>query len=83
MQRLISDMEELLTTIPKFLGPDILEKEDRAGRSSRLDSEKSIAKMEFKTALLRVKETKEELELMPQTEEEYIHDMVSRPFLFA
>ena len=35
----------------------------------------SILNLEFKT--------KEELELMPQTEEEYIHDMVSRPFLFA
>ena len=72
MQRLISDMEELLTTIPKFLGPDILEKEDRAGRSSRLDSEKSIAKMEFKTALLRVKETKEELEQLHKISEEEV-----------
>ena len=72
VQRLISDMEELLTTIPKFLGPDILEKEDRAGRSSRLDSEKSIAKMEFKTALLRVKETKEELEQLHKISEEEV-----------
>jgi len=65
-------MEEFLNVIPKFLGADILEKDDRAGRSSRLDSEKSIAKMEFKTALLRVKETKEELEQLHRITEEEV-----------
>jgi len=62
IQRLISDMDEFLTAAPKYLGTDIMEKEDKSSRVSRLDSEKSLAKMEFKTALLRVKETKEELE---------------------
>jgi hypothetical protein len=65
-------MDELLSVVPKFLGTDILEKEDRTGRSSRLDSEKSIAKMEFKTALLRVKETKEELEQLHKISEEEV-----------
>lgn len=72
VQRLLADMEEFLTVVPKFLGPEIMEKEDRAGRSTRLDSEKSIAKMEFKTALLRVKETKEELEQLHRISEEEV-----------
>merc|ERR1712054_505206 len=63
IQRLISDMDEFLGVLPKFLGSDIMEKEQSNGRASRIkDDEKSIAKMEFKSALFRVKETKEELE---------------------
>jgi len=70
VQRLISDMDEFLSVLPKFLGSDILEKDDKSARSSRLDNEKSLAKMEFKTALLRVKETKEELDQLHRITEE-------------
>merc|ERR1712179_628718 len=50
ISRLIADMDEFLQVAPKFLGSDILIKEERNGRpSSRMkDDEKSIAKMEFK-----------------------------------
>merc|ERR1719310_39796 len=49
-------------------------KEERNGKlsSSHRDDEKSIAKMEFKTAILRVKETKEELEQMHKISEEEV-----------
>jgi len=70
IQRLISDMDEFLTAAPKYLGNDIMEKEEKSSRVSRLDNEKSLAKMEFKTALMRVKETKEELEQMHRITEE-------------
>lgn len=63
-------MDEFLAIIPKFLGNDIMEKEDKSSRSSRLDNEKSLAKMEFKTALFRVKETKEELEQLHRITED-------------
>ena len=63
-------MDEFLTVIPKLLGDDILEKDEKNSRSSRLDNEKSLAKMEFKTALFRVKETKEELEQLHKMSEE-------------
>ena len=56
--RLVRDMEEFLAAVPKFLGAEIMDKEDKP----KLDNEKSIAKMEFKTALFRVKETKDELD---------------------
>lgn len=56
--RLVRDMEEFLAAVPKFLGAEIMDKEDKP----KLDNEKSIAKMEFKSALLRVKETKDELD---------------------
>merc|ERR1711936_953443 len=47
IQRLISDMDEFLGVLPKFLGSDIMEKEQSNGRASRIkDDEKSIAKME-------------------------------------
>merc|ERR1711962_1195648 len=74
ISRLISDMDEFLQVAPKFLGSDILIKEERNGRpSSRMkDDEKSIAKMEFKSAILRVKETKEELEQMHKISEEEV-----------
>lgn len=72
--RLISDMDEFLNVLPKFLGSDILVKEERNGRpSTRVkDDEKSIAKMEFKSALFRVKETKEELEQLHKISEEEV-----------
>merc|ERR1719300_919557 len=72
--RLIADMDEFLQVAPKFLGTDILVKEERNGRlaSRAKDDEKSIAKMEFKTAILRVKETKEELEQMHKISEEEV-----------
>ena len=72
--RLIADMDEFLQITPKFLGTDILVKEERNGRtSSRVkDDEKTLAKMEFKTALLRIKETKEELEQLHKISEEDI-----------
>merc|ERR1712198_584257 len=72
--RLIADMDEFLGVLPKFLGNDILVKEERNGRlaSRAKDDEKSIAKMEFKTAILRVKETKEELEQMHKISEEEV-----------
>jgi len=74
ISRLISDMDEFLQVAPKFLGSDILIKEERNGRpSSRMkDDEKSIAKMEFKSAILRVKETKEELEQLHKISEEEV-----------
>merc|ERR1712079_339287 len=60
IQRLLGDIEEFFQVAPKFLGSDIMEKEQSNGRASRIkDDEKSIAKMEFKSALFRVKETKE------------------------
>jgi len=73
-QRLIADMDEFINVIPKFLGDDILTKEERNGRPSASvkDDEKSIAKMEFKTALFRVKETKEELEQLHKISEEEV-----------
>merc|ERR1712227_408794 len=73
IQRLISDMDEFLGVLPKFLGSDIMEKEQSNGRASRIkDDEKSIAKMEFKSALFRVKETKEELEQLHRISEEEV-----------
>merc|ERR1719346_343171 len=58
IQRLISDMDDFLGVVPKLLGTDILVKEERNGRATTKikDDEKSIAKMEFKSALFRVKE---------------------------
>merc|ERR1719150_1785285 len=48
--RLISDMDEFMSIIPKYLGDDIMQKEEKSSRTSRLqDNEKSLAKMEFKT----------------------------------
>merc|ERR1711970_431661 len=74
IQRLITDMDEFLSVIPKYLGKEILVKEERNGRPSFAvkDDENSIAKMEFKTALLRVKETKEELEQLHKISEEEV-----------
>merc|ERR1712083_54794 len=74
IQRLISDMDEFLGVLPKFLGNDILVKEQSNGRASTKikDDEKSIAKMEFKSALFRVKETKEELEQLHKISEEEV-----------
>jgi len=74
ISRLIADMDEFLQVAPKFLGSDILVKEERNGRpSTRVkDDEKSIAKMEFKSALFRVKETKEELEQLHKISEEEV-----------
>merc|ERR1712002_1364268 len=74
ISRLIADMDEFLQVAPKFLGSDILVKEERNGRpASRVkDDEKSIAKMEFKSAILRVKETKEELEQLHKISEEEV-----------
>ena len=66
-------MDEFLGVLPKFLGSDIMEKEQSNGRASRIkDDEKSIAKMEFKSALFRVKETKEELEQLHRISEEEV-----------
>jgi len=58
--------------VPKLLGSDILVKEERNGKlsSSHRDDEKSIARMEFKSALFRIKETKEELEQLHRIAEE-------------
>merc|ERR1711973_813808 len=56
ISRLITDMDDFLGVVPKLLGTDILVKEERNGRSVR-DDEKSIARMEFKSALFRIKET--------------------------
>jgi len=74
ISRLIADMDEFLQVAPKFLGTDILVKEERNGRpSTRIkDDENSIAKMEFKSALFRVKETKEELEQLHKISEEEV-----------
>merc|ERR1711971_1008922 len=70
IQRLISDMDEFLGVLPKFLGNDILVKEHSNGRATTKikDDEKSIAKMEFKSALFRVKETKEQLDKISEEE---------------
>merc|ERR1719410_2766237 len=59
ISRLITDMDDFLQVAPKFLGSDIMVKDEKNGRGIR-DDEKSIAKMEFKSALFRIKETKEE-----------------------
>merc|ERR1712128_137736 len=74
ISRLIADMDEFLHVVPKFLGSDILIKEERNGRpSTRVkDDEKTLAKMEFKSAILRVKETKEELEQLHKISEEEV-----------
>jgi len=74
ISRLIADMDEFLHVVPKFLGADILIKEERNGRpSTRVkDDEKTLAKMEFKSAILRVKETKEELEQLHKISEEEV-----------
>merc|ERR1712038_1756549 len=74
VSRLIADMDEFLQVVPKFLGNDILVKEQSNGRASTKikDDEKSIAKMEFKSALFRVKETKEELEQLHKISEEEV-----------
>merc|ERR1712198_717990 len=74
IQRLISDMDEFLGVLPKFLGNDILVKEQSNGRATTKikDDEKSIAKMEFKSALFRVKETKEELDQLHKISEEEV-----------
>merc|ERR1712147_418029 len=61
ISRLITDMDDFLGTVPKLLGGDIMVKEERNGRGVK-DDEKSIARMEFKSAPFRIKETKEELE---------------------
>merc|ERR1719420_1482728 len=61
ISRLITDMDDFLQVVPKLLGSDIMVKEERNGRGVK-DDEKSIARMEFKSALFRIKETKEELE---------------------
>lgn len=59
--RLIRDMEEFLASVPKFLGQEMLNKDEK---ETKLDNEKSIAKMEFKTALMRIKESKDELDAL-------------------
>merc|ERR1711983_169426 len=69
ISRLITDMDDFLQVVPKLLGSDIMTKEERNGRSVR-DDEKSIARMEFKSALHRIKETKEELENLHRITEE-------------
>ena len=54
-----------------FLKPDLdLQPCFECPSDHRLDNEKSLAKMEFKTALLRVKETKEELDQLHRITEE-------------
>merc|ERR1719420_2399568 len=58
ISRLITDMDDFLGTVPKLLGGDIMV------------NEKSIARMEFKSALFRFKETKEELENLHRITEE-------------
>merc|ERR1711953_594262 len=72
ISRLITDMDDFMTVVPKLLGSDILVKEERNGKlsSSHRDDEKSIARMEFKSALFRIKETKEELEQLHRIAEE-------------
>merc|ERR1712025_955560 len=69
ISRLITDMDDFLQVVPKLLGADIMVKEERNGRSVR-DDEKSINRMEFKSALFRIKETKEELENLHRITEE-------------
>lgn len=73
IQRLMTDIEEFFQVAPKLLGNDIFIREEKSGRTSRVtDNESSIAKMEFKTAILRVKETKEELERIHKISEEEV-----------
>ena len=62
-------MDDFLQVAPKFLGSDIMVKDEKNGRGIR-DDEKSIAKMEFKSALFRIKETKEELAQLHSITEE-------------
>merc|ERR1712038_1906067 len=69
ISRLITDMDDFLQVAPKFLGSDIMVKDEKNGRGIR-DDEKSIAKMEFKSALFRIKETKEELAQLHSITEE-------------
>merc|ERR1719195_1718098 len=69
ISRLITDMDDFLQVAPKFLGSDIVVKDEKNGRGIR-DDEKSIAKMEFKSALFRIKETKEELAQLHSITEE-------------
>merc|ERR1719245_589608 len=69
ISRLITDMDDFLQVVPKLLGSDIMVKEERNGRGVK-DDEKSIARMEFKSALFRIKETKEELENLHRITEE-------------
>merc|ERR1712038_598711 len=69
ISRLITDMDDFLQVAPKFLGSDIMVKDEKNGRGIR-DDEKSIAKMEFESALLRIKETKEELAQLHRITEE-------------
>merc|ERR1719495_886916 len=71
ISRLITDMDDFLQVVPKLLGADIMVKEERNGRSVR-DDEKSINRMEFKSALFRIKETKEELENLHRITEEEV-----------
>merc|ERR1712088_404243 len=72
ISRLITDMDDFMTVVPKLLGSDMMVKEERNGKlsSSHRDDEKSIARMEFKSALFRIKETKEELEQLHRIAEE-------------
>merc|ERR1712088_1236440 len=72
ISRLITDMDDFMTVVPKLLGSDIMVREERNGKlsSSHRDDEKSIARMEFKSALFRIKETKEELEQLHKIAEE-------------
>merc|ERR1712088_226949 len=72
ISRLITDMDDFMTVVPKLLGSDMMVKEERNGKlsSSHRDDEKSIARMEFKSALFRIKETKEELEQLHKIAEE-------------
>lgn len=73
IQRLVNDIQEFFQVAPKFLGKEILVKEESSTkRSSRVDNESSIAKMEFQTALLRVKETTDELERLHKISEEEV-----------
>ena len=72
IQRLVNDIQEFFQVAPKFLGKDILVKEESTRRSSRVDNENSINKMEFQTALLRVKETTDELERLHKISEEEV-----------
>merc|ERR1711990_983167 len=74
ISRLITDMDDFMTVVPKLLGSDIMVREERNGKlsSSHRDDEKSIARMEFKSALFRIKETKEELEQLHRISEEEV-----------
>merc|ERR1712079_529742 len=75
IQRLLGDIEEFFQVAPKFLGNDIFIKDEKTGITSRLDNENSIAKMEFKTAILRVKTT-EELERLHKISEDEVKKRV-------